>query len=644
MSGSPYKPTTLHRREKLLVTNVTEKEKFSLGDLTLAPVLHPGDTIDLLRFETWDRIRNSESLNELVETNKITIQKNLDSLPSMWITDTIAPHGFYPVTHADFRVSEDGTLTSIGRTRLNFTGATVTNTLADDGQLEVTIGIIGGTLEYASRFNDNAGLTDARVSNVSTSNRRVSSPTSEGLPFKIGDWTSDSIQNVTNSNSIAYSSVEFSVESTSSTLTLEVLDSDGISELASLAVTVDSDKSASDGSLSVSITDFQEEHNRHKASFSGSINLATLIPEGGRFSVRITHSDSGNDYVKTQNDLFFDPNPIEPTVTGVTFSDTTPIIVRHLSGVRYFGPSSQFTVSVDDIDNINNRSYPDVQLSVNGSEFFLSQIDVGRSSLTDWNDAYDLIDVSYSKSDWTISSNSYFIGQRRVHAYWHDWSSGSPVFSPSRNVAINTFSDNSTRVYEDFRSETYRLTSAYAAWDSQLHLQNIDSGNGLQVSGDIGGSNGSRLIYPQHDYRTYDPRSEEQPDYTSLEGSRIYIRRFFHVGTSHSNGILRFGDHNIIESDISSDDISLEISLNGTDWYDCTLLYLGGTLSDGSPCRINSDTNNLTLNGQLEFTLGTGSFTSDTSGGGWGIFVRIGFSGSANSKTKYIGSLEITNW
>ena len=106
--------------------------------------------------------------------------------------------------------------------------------------------------------------------------------------------------------------------------------------------------------------------------------------------------------------------------------------------------------------------------------------------------------------------------------------------------------------------------------------------------------------------------------------------------------MILFSEHNITELDISNKNVIILISLDGIDWFDLGGDYLGGVLNNGDYCRINSDVNTLSINNRIEFTFGTGKYTSETSGNGWGIYFKIIFKSTV--KTKYVGSLDLINW
>ncbi len=89
-------------------------------------------------------------------------------------------------------------------------------------------------------------------------------------------------------------------------------------------------------------------------------------------------------------------------------------------------------------------------------------------------------------------------------------------------------------------------------------------------------------------------------------------------------------------------DVDIQMSLDKINWYTLTQDYLGGALSNGAGCRVETDVYNLTLNGQLKFTLGTGKFTNATSD--WGIWYTITYKDNINGRSSYIDSFEIIDW
>jgi hypothetical protein len=154
----------------------------------------------------------------------------------------------------------------------------------------------------------------------------------------------------------------------------------------------------------------------------------------------------------------------------------------------------------------------------------------------------------------------------------------------------------------------------------------------------------SRLTYPKINFGPYDPNHAAQPNYSALSGTRYYYRSYYDTGVNHTNGTFLFMDYNITEANLASGDVTLQVSCDGANWFNLNSLYLGGALSNGSGCRINPETVALDINNEVQFTLGSGLFTSAATGGGWGVWVEIGYAATTAGKAAYIGALEIEDW
>lgn len=497
------------------------------------------------------------------------------------------------------------------------------------------------TPEFPSHFNTTDGNTNATISTSVLTNRHVPSPDSEGVPFKIGDWTAGTQHPTTNNATRNYTTVDsfrVTYDDGSCTFTCNVYDADGVSLLATHNVPLTGDYGPAGTDISLRFSNWQAMGGEFRVDLAQCIiNLSSIIPDGGRVVVETVNVNATVSYTYTQ-ELFYDPNIIAATVSNVTFGETAGLVVtRKISGVDYYTLGSDFTVGVGDLDYLNNSSYPTTQVVLSNPDLALANINLVGGDLTGWTHNYNNIDSSYTNTNWEVSvANQCHVGNTQVTAQLYDWGPVMSDASPIYPCCVNTYTDNSTRVYEDFRLETLRLESDYnTIWDNTQDLTSYDGGNGLQYQC-------SRLIYPQTNFQNYLPLSGTQPDYTGLAGNRYFYRRMWHTGTSHSNGLFLFGDYSWTETDITNEDLRIRISLNGTDWYYVNRDYLGGPLSNGDGCRINPGTNSLTANNRIEFTLGTGGFTSASTGGGWGIYLEIMYTDTDISK--YLGTLQITNW
>ena len=529
-------------------------------------------------------------------------------------------------------VKSQGTVIATNPTFINFMGAGV---VAEADGAGVDVWTPPPT--FVSHFNTADGTDSAAVSPVSTSSRYVSAPASEGVPFKIGNWAAGTLQSCLTSSSLSYATAGlFSIfDNTTTTLAVTVLDADGATVLATNTQTLTGNLDNTTQNIRIQITGFVADTNKFKAQLTVTIGIGALLVNGGRFSVQMSHVD-GTDgtFTFAQNNIFRDRNTQTAVVTAATMAEAAKS-TKHLSGVEFYTTGSTFTVGATGINELNDASYPSTLVTVAGSLYGLAQLNLAAAALTGWTDVYNNTGASYSGT-WTISTANYAVVTAAAYiiATPQDWAAGAGVNSGNAAVAIDTMTATQTALFEGFNNETLRLKSdLLTPWDSTQNLATYDSNTGLQVLG-------SRLVYPQQDFTPYAPDAASQPNYSALAGSRTYIRAYSASGVAHSNGTLLFSDYNITEGDLTAGNVVVELSLDGTNWYNAGVEYTGGALVNGSGCRINAGACALNINNELQFTFGAGGTTGAGTGGGWGVWVRITFT----VKTPYLGGLMIADW
>ncbi len=540
-------------------------------------------------------------------------------------------------------VNDEGISLSSSVTSLNFIGANVSASNSIPGQVDIVVS--GVSPDYVSHFNTSDGETNATINDFAVSSRNIASPVSEGLPYNIGSWIAGSQYNCINNSIISYSNIEsFSIlNNIDNTLTVNVYDANDTTILATHQVILTGNIDITLNNIRIQILNFTSDFTQYKADTIISININNIISTGGRFSIEIINDTITNGtFVKTQGPIFYDPNSNLSVLSGLSIVETPAMIVtKNISGVIYYTIGSNFTVNIADIDYLNDRSYPNTQIQIVGIEYGLPQLNLTGSDLTNWNNLYNDINDSYNKTNWEITSINFFTQSisANISSRAIDWINHGYINSTNTNILIDTYSNNNTGVFQDFRNEINRYQSdLVTSWNSSTNLSLIDSGNGLQLKN-------SQLIYPTEDFTIYNPTLGSQPDYSLSSGTKIYYSEFIHNGISHSNGRFQFGDYNITETNITNNDCIIEISLNGIDWFILNLLYPGGVISDGQGCRVNNGSYNLSLNNQIEFTFGTGKFTDATSGSsGWGLWYRISYADNVDGRNLNIGSFEIINW
>ena len=531
-------------------------------------------------------------------------------------------------------IYDEGVLINDKVRKLNFKGAAIQ---AVQNYLDPNeVFIYSPPSLYASHFNLTDGVSTAVVPSIVSYDRYVSSPTSEGNPFNLGTWLGGTLHPCINDTSIVYQPANpCSILDNSSTyFTATIYDADGASILAQNSVNLTGNSNTTVQNIQIEVTGFGDDSGKFKANIKTTINIGSVLPNGGRFSVKLEHDDGAEGiYTKTDGSFFYDSNNNTANISSVSLSETVgSIFTKQISGVYFYTLNSQFSLGVNGINNLNDRSYPAMQLEISDSAYGFSTILVGRTDLTAWSNLYNNIGASYSKQDWSITTSNFYSETMSgiIRARTKDWVDGSWVNSLPNSILIDTYTDNSTRIYEDFRNEVYRLTINNTAWDSTQELLTYDSGIGLQV-------NNSKLIYPIEDYTLFNPISGSQPDYSVSFGTKMYKRGFTHPTLDQINGVFTFTGYNWLEADLlSGGDLLLEISTDNVTWFNLNNDYAGGILSDGDGCRINSDVNTLGINGKIEFTFGLNLFSKQ-------VFLRISYADSIRGRDLYCGSVSL-NW
>lgn len=465
--------------------------------------------------------------------------------------------------------------------------------------------------------------------------------------FNIGSWIPGTIHACTNIGTWNYTAAGVcSFKTLTTTIEAILYDADGVTQLANhttAAITGNID--ATINNIRIRVTGWAPEVSRYKGLITVDYFVSSIIPFGGRCSIKIIHHNAGTDYTKTQNDIFYDPNTNAATQLGLTIAETAgQVQTMHLSGVEYYAINSQFTVDIADLDYLNDSSYPLTQVELVGPEYGLPNINIIGTDLTGWTNIWDNINSSYNKINWAVTAINYFIltSTGNISSRTVDWVASSWLDSINSKIGICTYTDNSTRIYEDFRLETNRLLSdLLTSWDSTQFLTTYDTSTGLQFFN-------SRLIYPTINFGLINPNPGTQPNYGIFTSDGLFYRRMWHTGTSHSNGLFQLSDYNITEAEFTSKDVIIELSLDGIAWFILNDLYPGGAIGNGDGCRINETTygliGSIPNNNQLQFTFGTGKFTDVTTGGGWGVYIKITYKDNPVGRSKYLGVLQITNW
>ena len=435
---------------------------------------------------------------------------------------------------------------------------------------------------YASHFNTMDGNTNGVISdNINGVNVRISSPTSEGNPFQVGDWAGQNKLTITQNTITIHSTDKVTGFSSDvngdSTITVDFIGADGTTLSSLTSPTLYGNTSISSGGVSMTISGYSIDDSgvpdlytiKWKANISITVNITTIFSslglDGGRFSIRISHktdsTDGGSIYTYQTNEVFYDSNPNTPSITSTTISESSNsdnIITKHISGVEYYTTGSVFEVLVSGIDNLNKNTQGfnggvSKNFTLSSANYNLPSLDLKAWSPTvgsfiGWDNYYKNSGVNYTYLNWTIQASSTYRyrgnGANVSSRAYDPWNSSSLNTSSSSFVLIDQFSDNSTRLGESFNGETNRLkrvSSTYSTWDSTDILgNNITDQTGNYTFCDacvVGGY----LVRPDKYHRTDTAISVASPDltlskpnkggsnpnYTNHTGVATYHRKFW---------------------------------------------------------------------------------------------------------------------
>jgi hypothetical protein len=470
------------------------------------------------------------------------------------------------------------------------------------------------TIAYLSHFNTTDGTNDATVDDVATSSRNVSSPDGH---FDIGSWSGGTPHPTTRTSPITYATTgAFSIaDDTSTILTATIYGADEVSIIAQHAVTLDGNKSSASSGVSITISNWGEDLNKYEAEASIEIDLNTILPTGGRFSVELVH-DNGVEgtFSKTQAAIFYDNETNTASLSGVSIAETAgSVATRFLSGVEYYDLGSQFTAGISDIDNLNDESYPDVQADVDGSEYGLPSLALQGSDLTDWDSLWNNVDAFYEKTNWAITQVDLTLrtSLANLRARTKDWSNGAWVNSPNQAILIETHDDTDTRLVKRFYEESWRCAQT----------ANFDApGAKGWTSSDNKGATDALLFdggceHNSDDWTSYSPNAASQPDYSAHTARQYVILEVMHDGSASSGFTLPIsGSYATFEYKLAAPWDGT--STGGTEWIDGTSSYNASQWNNGNPTGGSGGSL-----GSDRYTFGTNNRvnTGDT------LYLRFGF-------------------
>ena len=466
-------------------------------------------------------------------------------------------------------IQDEGVNISTVVDTINFIGADV-RALAGGSSNIVLVYIPPPT--FASHYNTTDGTTTGTVSDGLTRfTTRISTPTSEGNPFKTNGWAGTN-QATTRLTSVTIAPAQdvtgFSANSGGDAkITVTVFDADGTTSIATHTTgTIYQNGSYGAGNIQVNVTNYAVDSLRFKAKPTVVVDInsifTSLSRQGGRYNVRVsmttdTATDGSGPYTFTMTSIFFDTNPNTPSISGaVTIGETSgQVQTKHLSGIEYYIGGSQFTIDVQDVNNLNrNTARTTNNLNISSLGYNLpglgqSPFGSGASNFSNWTNAFDNVGTDYQKTNWAITGTVRYRGSTaRVSAFPRDtWASGSTVNSSTSSILVDTFGTTSTNTLENFDDENRRQTSNFNTGNT--------AGNWTSTNALVGGEAiviGGQLMCPsvatlttggvQTNWSTFAPTAGgANPNYTGFGAPVSYYRSIVDTsGDSRSSFSITF--------------------------------------------------------------------------------------------------------
>ena len=467
-------------------------------------------------------------------------------------------------------------------TSLNFAGTT-TITVGDDGVAKIQIGDNMNSSIFGEAANSKAatGNNGTHTSNVG-SLTSIIIPDATGANFKIGNWSVGETKSVgtkaTTINAGSTGWIHFDEGASVWTVTVYGESKDDI--LAQAQITTDAqfntngtfNKIAQEtkyivGSTGISLTlaNTAREDNypsavgaRGKVTFT--INVSTLVPNGGRFSFEIV-PPTGTTYKSSE---MFKLVGVTPSIGAISLADITDEYgIATYSGVNYI-TTAKFESSIAGLSGVwNNAATANALKAITTTGLTGVDTNIAASTLV----SSKLWSASGVYTDNTISLASTFSGNSVSVNY-----SLSNAFGTSNGTAATisnyNFNNKGTAIdpgdaEESFTNELKRkLTNSMATtWDSRASLLSGDYAYELQVIP------GTGLTFPKTNYDGY-TQPETNPDYTKTStGVTRFFTRYFKTKTSSncSNGSLTLAGLGTGYND--ADFVALISIDNGVTWY-----------------------------------------------------------------------------
>ena len=409
-------------------------------------------------------------------------------------------------------------------TTFNFVGDDVQ---AQDSGIAGQVNIYVPTPTFAPYFNTSNPQGDASVDpNLGFTSPRISTPTTEGSPFKTNGWAGSnraSYATPTGTGRRIFSQVEpctgWSQDNTGDAkLVVNVYDADGTTVIATYDTlnsagsgaaaeplyqdgTTFTSTGANTGITIVTSSVAPDPPTKYKGKVTVTIDAGSILTAegytGGRYHVEIifttdSTSDTGTaypyygpngnsstTYTPNSQDVFFDTNPTTPSINGAVtiVENNSAIVSKHLSGVEYYILSSQFEYDVNDIDDYNANTQgrgSSAQTNFSGTAqdygmtntLNLNAWSPSVGTFVNWTNQFDVQNVNFDYNTWPINNANYRFRAPDAIAtarVYDPWTSPGAISSSGLPILVDTYLNRSTNLGEAFADETERLYRDTAA-------------------------------------------------------------------------------------------------------------------------------------------------------------------------------------
>ena len=304
-----------------------------------------------------------------------------------------------------------------------------------------------------------------------------------------------------------------------------------------------------------------------KAVFTFSI--ARMGLEDGKYRVSVEHVGSTGAAVYNTGYFYLVNDATTKASASNGVVTLTGTSAKTISGVSYL-TAGTVNVSADIADAFNPASYnasgSTVSYDINGwasdpSADTLTFSENGKSS---------------AKST-TLTNGEYAASATTVTITPNNCNGTGTATTASLGKALlidKTSQGTGTDLSEPFESESRRLDENLEAWDSSVSLADgADGAEGLMIKS-------GALLYPVGNYVNYNDGfnsivGANQPDYSACTGVRSYIRKLY-KNASLGGGTFTITHNKSLSSFVTAGTLTLEVSKDGSTWYDITKLVKDG--------------------------------------------------------------------